>query len=54
MTSPKRNRITLSDEDLHDRCDIENQCKNYNTKCAYCVREYDNEFEATDYFEPKN
>lgn len=41
----------MSEENGH--CDDEGWCKNYNVKCLWCVREYENEFEETDYFVPK-
>lgn len=37
-----------------ENCDWEDNCKNKNAiRCAWCLRNYDNEFEETDYYEPK-
>lgn len=41
------------DDDLHDHCDFEDNCKNYKAKCLWCCREYDADVEDTDYYEPK-
>ena len=45
--------LLKDDDDLHDHCDFEDNCKNYKAKCLWCCREYDADVEDTDYYEPK-